>query len=67
MFIELLPCARHCSRHMDTSLNKSQTSLPTAANILDFRYSASHEVRFTDLERIKLIVDNNNFISMYWT
>ena len=38
------------SRHMDTSLNRSQMSLPTAANILEFRHAASHEVPFTDLK-----------------
>ena len=38
------------SRHMDTSLNKSQMSLPTAASILEFRHAASHEVLFIDLK-----------------
>ena len=38
------------SRHMDTSLNKSQMSLPTAANTREFRHAASHEVPFTDLK-----------------
>ena len=39
------------SRHMDTSLNKSQMSLPTAANTLEFRHAAPHEVPFTDLKK----------------